>query len=191
MGNLNLINLKKLIFLFLFPIFLHAQKSNKVSVKKQTILFYITQTNDWCGGMRPSDDMVKDLNSPKSLSNKWIFIKKKLIGKLLIDLPVIDSFESNENGEIKCSLSYGNYQVVEAWNKDRNVYESTLEKYRFPSDITDTIDKKCFDKVFNQPYYQFKVSKLSKSKQIHKLNFHKTCNYSGSICVRYKGPYPN
>jgi hypothetical protein len=191
MGNLNLINLKKLIFLFLFPILLHAQKSKKVSVKKQTILFYITQTNDWCGGMSPSDDMIKDFSLPKPFPNKWIYVKKNTKGKLLIDLPIIDSFESNDNGEIKCSLPEGNYQIVEAWNKDRIVYESTIEKYKIATDITDTIDRKCFDKVFNQPYYQFQVSRVSKSKKKHKLNFHKSCNYSGSICVRFKGPYPN
>jgi hypothetical protein len=183
--------MKKVLFLFLFPILLYAQTSKKVSSKKYNITFSITQTMNWCGGMRPSDEMLKEFSSPKPFPNKWIYVKKNTKGKLQIDLPIIDSFESNENGEINCSFPEGNYQIVEVWNKDRIVYKSTLEKYKIATDITDTIDRKCFDKVFNQPYYQFQVSKLSKSKKNHKLNFHKTCNYSGSICVRYKGPYPN
>jgi hypothetical protein len=183
--------MKKVLFLFLFPILLYAQTSKKVSSKKYNITFSITQTSDWCGGMRPTDDMLKEFSSPKPFPNKWIYIKKNSKGKSQIDIPILDSFESNEQGEIACKLPEGNYQIVESWNKDSAVYLATLERYKIATEFNDTIDKACFDKVFNEPYYLFQVSKSLKIKRKHVLNFHKTCNYSGSKCVRYKGPYPN
>lgn len=181
----------KKIFILFFPVFLFAQ-TNKISKSnKIELTFFITQTNDWCGGMRPTEEMLKDLNTPKPFPNKWLFIKKNIKGKSHIDIPIIDSFISNEQGEITCKLPEGNYQIVESWNKDWAEYKATLERYKVATEFNDTIDKACFDKVFRQAYYQFQVSKSLKFKRKHMLNFHKTCNYSGSKCVRYKGPYPN
>jgi hypothetical protein len=183
--------MKKILFLLFLPMFAQAQMSKKTLIRKYQISFSITQTMNWCGGMRPSDEMLKEFSSPKPFPNKWIYVKKNTKGKLQIDLPIIDSFESNENGEINCSFPEGNYQIVESWNKDSAVYLATLERYKIATEFNDTIDKACFDKVFNEPYYLFQVSKSLKIKRKHVLNFHKTCNYSGSKCVRYKGPYPN
>jgi hypothetical protein len=183
--------MKKILFLLFLPMLAQAQMSKKTLIRKYQISFSITQTSDWCGGMRPTDDMLKEFSSPKPFPNKWIYIKKNRKGKSQIDIPILDSFESNEQGEIACKLPEGNYQIVESWNKDSAVYLATLERYKIATEFNDTIDKACFDKVFNQPYFLFQVSKSFKIKRKHVLNFHKTCNYSGSKCVRYKGPYPN
>jgi hypothetical protein len=67
----------------------------------------ITCIQPYCGGARPSAEMIAEAQQPKPFANKTIIIvsaKSK-----------VDSAKTNNNGELVLKLKKGNYKIYESW----------------------------------------------------------------------------
>jgi hypothetical protein len=75
--------------------------------QKKAVNFQINYRQSYCGGARPSDEIMADLNKPTPYRFQTIiFVSSK--GKA-------DSIKTTENGDIKIKLRVGKYKVYEAW----------------------------------------------------------------------------
>ena len=76
------------------------------STKKWTsvqVEFY----QDYCGGARPSEDMIAEYEKPKILANEELYLISESDKALKI--------KTDEQGLLKAKLSEGKYRVMEAW----------------------------------------------------------------------------
>jgi hypothetical protein len=157
-------------------LFVHAFK-NKTS-KSVTIRGAITKTSDYCGGARPSDEMIKTLHTPQPLAEKKIFIK---IGtKNSSDLPIYKSVTADENGNFSVVLKCGvSYIFIEDWKGAAlNVPQNTQYVIW---------DAECFKQRYATPDYLLKVKNSGNPKVL--INFHFPCFYKPD-CGSYSGPIP-
>lgn len=78
------------------------------SCKAQTPLnFTVTYTQPYCGGAKPTPEIIEESSQPKPYANfKLFFVSKK--GK-------IDSAETDDKGILKITLKNGTYKVMEGW----------------------------------------------------------------------------
>ena len=67
----------------------------------------ITCMQHYCGGARPSAEMLAEAQKPKPFANKTIIIVSAK-GKA-------DSVKTNTNGELVLKLKKGNYKIYESW----------------------------------------------------------------------------
>lgn len=67
----------------------------------------ITCMQPYCGGARPSAEMLAEAQKPKPFANKTIIIVTAK-GKA-------DSVKTNTNGELVLKLKKGNYKIYESW----------------------------------------------------------------------------
>lgn len=75
--------------------------------QKKAVSFQINYRQSYCGGARPSEEIMADLNKPKPYSYQSIIIISSK-GK-------VDSIKTNENGDVKINLRAGKYKAFEAW----------------------------------------------------------------------------
>lgn len=143
-----------------------------------TITAKITVTSDYCGGARPSDEMLEQLRTPKPAIRRAIYIKygsvntekTRLIKKVLTD----------SNGMFTIQLKKGyTYQFLEEWQ---------CQNFKIPQ-ATQWVkwDEKCFRERYATPNY---VLNTKKSKQnLITFNYHQPCFYN-PYCGEYSGPLP-
>lgn len=90
------------ILLFFITFFVLLSCSQKKLVSTQ-----INFMQPYCGGARPSAEILKESEKPKPYSNKTIVIVA-LNGK-------VDSAKTNNNGLLNVKLKIGDYKFFEAW----------------------------------------------------------------------------
>ncbi|MEO6304003.1 MAG: hypothetical protein ABIP51_12605 [Bacteroidia bacterium] len=75
--------------------------------QKKLVSGQINYTQPYCGGARPTPEMLEDAQRAKPYANKTIII---ISGK-----GKVDSVKTNNGGEFKTTLKIGNYKLFEAW----------------------------------------------------------------------------
>jgi hypothetical protein len=96
MLNFHLITL---LFLLVFSNFVNAQK------EKITLTF--TFKSQYCGGARPSPQMIEEAEKSKPYANKMMVI--------ISDKFKVDSAKTNNKGLLVIKLKKGTYSVFESW----------------------------------------------------------------------------
>lgn len=164
----------------------NENKDVEEQVKLHDVTFRITQTSNYCGGARPTDEILKELNTPKPLSNKKIFIREGEVND--IDQPILYELTSDAEGKIDTQLPVGSYNVVFSNKKDRSTFENLLQKYEKPTDNFGAIDKDCLTDYFKRPAFTFTIS--TNSKNDFDINYVNKCRRASVPCAVYKGPIP-
>jgi hypothetical protein len=90
----------KLLIAFLFLCLFSYSQKKKVTAK-------ITYREPYCGGARPTEEMVAESQKQKNYSGKMMMLVSEK-GK-------IDSAKTNEQGELKFKLKKGTYKLFEPW----------------------------------------------------------------------------
>ncbi|MDO9000282.1 hypothetical protein [Sediminibacterium sp.] len=75
--------------------------------QKKLISIPITYTQPYCGGARPSEEILAEAAKPKPYSNKTIIIVSQK-GK-------VDSLKTDATGVLKTNLKVGTYKLFEPW----------------------------------------------------------------------------
>jgi hypothetical protein len=88
---------------FLFTVIFSSQLMGQ----KAAINFTIMQTNPYCGGAAPTQEMMDESQKPKPYANKKLYVYKN--GRCL------DSSTSNDLGVFSVQLNSGVYQLYEPW----------------------------------------------------------------------------
>ena len=139
------------------------------------------QTNPYCGGAAPSEEMMRQSTTPKAYPNKKFYVRKGNVNSTLMD--TILSFTSDLDGNFNFKLAPGIYSIIQS----SQLKELDWKNYK--SNQYTVVDEKCLQAWWAKPYYLLEV----KDKDISDLNFifRHRCFVPGDIpCINYIGPMP-
>lgn len=181
-----------ILFLIIATISSHAQISKKKlksnSKASYTVAGTLTESFQYCGGAPPPEEMLKELNTPKPLGNYQLFLRLKINDILQ---PIYKSVTTDSLGRFSFKLAPGKYSVVDIKKKDTSVFNQTMEKYKSETDQTAAIDVNCFITYISKPDFVIDIPlKPKKSTIVITHNYFRTCEYSGSPCVEFRGAMP-
>ena len=176
------------LFLFLVCLMDLSAQRRKISRKSSPVLvnLTITQTRNWCGGARPTEEMEQEFRTPKPYPNCTIYIRKD---SNILTKPILYTLRTNENGKTRIGLAPGKYTIVNIEKKDDSVYRATINKYQNATETTGPIDVNCYNIFMAEPDFTIIVPRNTRSLSKNH-NYHKHCNWSGAPCVEFRGHYP-
>jgi hypothetical protein len=159
---------------FLILIITGMVYSTSVFSQIRLVNITITQTSNYCGGVRPTEEMLAELNHPQPVSANQVFyiVKGKSHNYKYYKKVITD-----ETGSINIKLPLGSYGLYS---------EAQLKKFQKRINTEEqTWDNDCLLKAHKKPLIIFD-NKRTKKVQV---NIHKKCFYSQD-CGVYNGPLP-
>ena len=157
---------------------------NETAVLKAVVSGSVTQTYPYCGGARPTKEILEEMAEPKPFPGKKFYVIKGEINSKTRE--VILDFTSDTEGNFSFSIEPGTYAIIleeQVKEPDASKYTSQFVK----------MDEECFKKWWEAPYYLLQVEKTEKPAKISGLifNFNHRCFLSHDIpCLQYDGPQP-
>ncbi len=150
--------------------------------QRQTYLIsgQVTQTSSYCGGARPSQEMLDKIAIPIAYPNKKFYIRRGKTNSL--NLKFLKSFNTDKDGNYTIRLPNGIYSII----LEEQLKEINISNY---TTINQQVDTNCIKEWWSNPYYLLEV----KNKNISDLdfNFHHRCFVTNDIpCLNYVGPMP-
>lgn len=167
--------------------------SNSKSVKKADnqaeqfdVVIEATTTQAYCGGAKPSEEVLKELNTPAPAPNVKLYLRKGEVNN--IENEVDYEFVTDDKGEIKTHLPAGTYSIVFEEKKDQSSFNNLIEKYGKETSYQTAIDTTCLKKFFREPNAILEVKKNQEN--IITVNRMKRCQWTRIPCSNYKGELP-
>ena len=133
--------------------------NNTIKEKKTfTISGKVDQLHSYCGGARPTQEILDEFSQPKPYPDKIFYVKEGNTNN--IDGKVIASFTTKQDGSFSFQLPKGTYSIIVAEqlhpiqgkdfaNKDLKVDEICLQKWwKTPYKILDVKDQNISDLYF-------------------------------------------
>ncbi len=148
--------------------------------KEYSVSGKVEETRSYCGGAKPSPEILKRLQTPTPYAGKKFYIRKGNTNN--INEKVILNFTVDSIGNFSFKLPSGIYSIVQ----EEQLTE--IKASNFKSKTID-VDEKCLTEWWQKPYYLLEV----KNENISNLNFsfHKACFVPLDIpCLKYVGPSP-
>lgn len=161
-----------------------GKKKNSSTDELYKVEVMVTQTSSYCGGARPSEEILQELNTLKPASGLTIYIGK---GNSNHGVDFVVSSKTDELGKVSVELSEGIYYIVFD-NKTAAYKESLLTTYGTETKDYSAIDITCLESWFATPEITFHVQKNNLRTIV--LNHHIPCSWSAIPCVNYRGPLP-
>lgn len=143
----------------------------------------ITKTSSYCGGARPSDEMVKDLETPKPASEVRFFIGS---GGVNQGKEFVLEGKTDKHGHAVVKLPAGQYYLVFE-DKTLDSKNNLLKTYGNETRHYSAIDKSCLEDWFKQPESSFSVERRP---LVIEVNQHIPCSWQAVPCADYHGPLP-
>ncbi len=166
-----------LILLFLFGTS-HAQKQKRTKTTYTLVKGIITTTTSYCGGARPSEEIMEELQKPKPAKGKTIYIKYG--SKNVSKLKIIRKIVTNELGEFEVKLKRGFiYQFMDDWKSKPFLTPQNTEFVVW--------DINCLKSRFATPDFILDLKKNNGG--LVEINYHQPCFYN-PYCGEYSGPLP-
>ena len=156
MSGINLFFLIVLLWLSAFHALAQNNKNEVYSIKG-----IVTQTSSFCGGMPPKKEMIQELQTPKPIIEKKLFVKKGK--KNLIRRKIVKEILTDSSGHFSLSLPAGTYCIVEDYKTKK--FESSEKSIK---------EIKCAEKQWSQCDYTFCLPE-DHNKTI-KINYHHYCD---------------
>lgn len=175
-----------IIFTFLFSLSCSGQKkgSNKtggVKPVRVTVTGKLMQTNSYCGGIQPSQEILNDLQKPTPYTGKVFYVRKGKVNSTKAE--VITSFTVDAKGEFSFQITPGTYSIIQ----EKQL--KPLTRTDLKSTETIQVDSKCMKAWWIKPYYLLEVK--TTNIVIPDWSIHHPCFVSGDIpCISYTGPMP-
>ena len=177
-------------YLFISLLFFNCSPKQKATSEKNsgksttaksvTVSGSITQTNAYCGGARPSDEMLQELATPRPFPNKKMHVIKGETNTTAHE--IILSFTSDSVGGFSFKIVPGTYAIIvdeQAQAPDSKKYTSQLVK----------ADETCFKDWWAKPYYLLEVGTANMKGLSFQFNHRCFVQYD-IPCLRYDGPLP-
>lgn len=163
---------------FLLNLLVFSCSSSITANQKAKNLFLVTgsmmQTISYCGGAQPSQQVLDSCNKPRGIPYGKFFLKSGNTN--LKGASIIQTINTDINGNFAIYLPTGNYCLVEEWKS---------KPFKLPlNDAKQTIDSTCFLNLYNTCDFKLAIPK----KSIHHLIFifHRNCYYN-QPCTSYHG----
>lgn len=153
---------------------------SKKNSKLYTISGKVQQVSPYCGGARPSQEMLDRLAIPVDYPGKKFYVRRGKINT--INTKIVSSFISGKEGEFSIQLEPGTYSIILEEQLNEIKAEDYVKQYQ-------QVDTQCLKEWWIQPYYLLEV----KEKTITDLNFvfQHRCFISVDLpCITYTGPLP-
>ncbi|MFM9984312.1 MAG: hypothetical protein ACKVOK_03720 [Flavobacteriales bacterium] len=180
------------LLLLLLVISCTTPQSSTIQTKPAEVVFknvtiQAWQTSQYCGGARPSDEMLQEFQTPKPLSGQLCFIRKSETNK--ISSTPVASATTDNLGKINIALAPGTYCLVLPNKVDSAAYKMYLTKFGEATPNYSAIDKKCLDQWFKKPELVFTVTD-AKQPTTAEFTIHHPCSWHTIPCADYSGPLP-
>jgi hypothetical protein len=170
-------NTNKIITLLLFSVFVLLQKSSaQQHQKKYSVKGTATQTSDYCSGAY-MPEREKELQTPKPLSGKKIFIKQGSANSN--KRKVTKETETDSLGNFEINLPAGTYCIVEEYKTKPLVIPKSNENINF--------DIECIKREWKKADYVLHI--VNENVMGIKINYVHHCPWS-QPCSQYTGPLP-
>jgi hypothetical protein len=150
------------------------------------VSIFATFTESYCGGAAPPDFLLRELATPKPLSETEIFIRQGTENDVTV--PILTSAETDKDGLVQFTLLPGDYLVVLNDKKDNRTYNEILQNYSQKTDYSEAVDKHCLDRWLTTPEIVLHVQE--RSLNTFRLNIHKPCPWASIPCVQCNWRYP-
>jgi hypothetical protein len=157
-----------------------AQKTHKA--KQYAVHGTITQTRSYCGGARPSDEMLEKLNTPRPLPGIKLYVRsgntnqlKKRIQRTIV---------ADSAGNFVIHLPPGTYCIIQ----EEQIKKLNPESYRKKQTEYLKLDENCLNKWWSDCLLTFEVK--AEDKKGLNINFNTPCFTNGVPCLNYTGPMP-
>jgi len=147
--------------------------------KKYSVSGQVFINAEYCMGVRPTEEMIAELNVLKAYPNKTLFIKKGKTNQ------VIAKVKTNQQGRFSTQLPAGTYHIFDTLQL---LTPSAYIKFKGGKDNFILTDSVCYKKWQNKPIASFTVK--NKEVKMKDINFRIVC-YKGDFncaCVEYIGP---
>lgn len=162
-----------------------VDQSSEGEEAKYEVRLHLTSTKAYCGGAKPPQELLDELNTPKPMDSTPVFLRKGTTNN--IEQPIDYAMTSNEDGWAKAQLPAGQFSVVFADKKDQQTYDSLFNKYKSSSRMYKAIDTTCLQSYFRKPEKVIVVEKKGANTFEVKDRIH--CSRSVP-CATYTGPVP-
>lgn len=147
----------------------------------------VFQTSTYCGGARPSPEILAELQAVRPFSDQMIYVKAGTRNDLT--KPILDSAITNTNGEVRFNLSPGTYSIIRKERIDRGYYNFLTDKYGVETKNYSKVDSACLDAWIAD--VDFVIQVIDQSTNSFEFIIHHPCWWNSIPCVEYTGPIPN
>ena len=167
----------------LFGLLFSCKNSEKVEVQDKAPVLYsvlgeLTQTSQYCGGARPTQEMEDEIRRPRPYPLK-IYLRKDSVNRL--GSPVIKEIMPDAEGKLELKLEAGTYCIVREYQLQA-ANPSSLRS----QDVG--VDEACFRKKWAECFKSFEVKDASVD--LGALNIKHRCFLPDLPCVRFEGQMP-
>ncbi len=178
--------MKKILFLLLLTACSSVQRSTpgqqSAAASDSPVMGLVTLTSSYCGGARPTDEVMQEYNTPKPYAGKVLYFREG--DKNDLNKKIVAKTVTNDSGYFEVKLPVGTYAII---------LEEQLKKANpgnFATPNTISVDSLCLAQWWETPLKVITVSSKVPPEKIQ-LNFHRECFISKDIpCLRYNGPMP-
>ena len=166
--------------------FVSEKEINEISEEKQySVSGFVTHSNSYCGGARPTDAILMEITSPKPSPNATFYVRKGKFND--VSEEVFWTFSTDENGHFSFKLPPGDYVILEKNRVDISYYNQVLKTYSKESDSYSAVDTSCLNNWLKGSLAQINIT--NKDLENVNWNIHQAC-WTDAPCIHYKGPYP-
>jgi hypothetical protein len=151
----------------------HSNSSKKLEVKGT-----IQTHQPYCGGAKPSEEMMKGTTTFSA--NQTFYLKPGL--SHVKETPVFMSFQTDENGQFEIKIPAGDYVVLSQDKIDS--FETYLKKYKVTSTYVEYLGEDCSKRNYDAADFILRV----KSDTTVVYTYKSKCHTGTNPCVRYTGP---
>lgn len=145
----------------------------------------VTHSNSYCGGARPTDEMLKQITAPKPTSNATFYVRKGIQNDP--GMEIFQTFKTDENGNFRFELPPGDYVIIEQNRLDSTYYFQILKSYSKETNSYTAADTSCMNDWLKGSL--MRISVINKDVQDLNWDTHHGC-WTDVPCIHYKGPYP-
>lgn len=164
-----------------------AQETNaNTNTSTINVTGVVLQTEAYCGGAAPNQRILDELQTPKPLPGKNIYVKAGKANNP--EAEVVAEVIADERGEFTLSLAPGWYVLVDESKKDRASYNYMLSNFAAATDKYTAVDRKCLDGWVKNAELVFEAKEGAN--EAIEVTFHKPCTWNSFPCVRFTGERP-
>lgn len=156
---------------------LAACTAQKNKAKMYIVTGTVTQTAQYCGGANPGQEMLNELEKPRPLADKVLWVRSGTTNNLT--KPVLKT-KSDPYGNFTLILKAGKYCLIDEEKGKRFVSKGNDDVYEW--------DNTCLKKNWSSCDQILEVGKLSTSTVT--VNYHKYCEHRLPCVKKFKGPLP-
>jgi hypothetical protein len=177
----------KIFFIALCVVLAMACSWNGVFASREVVVeFRLKQTAAYCGGARPSDEMLAELAMPKPLANVQFYVKSGSINDP--NAPALISSFSDHEGVAFVPLKPGKYLVVFEDKQDWTQYNQWKKQFENSTDAHSPVDTLCLRKWIQEPEAVFEV-RVDSALVVEIIQKQK-CFWNAVPCLEYVGSIP-